>query len=169
MTDMVSELDRDTATDKKTKVTVTARPLAEAPWVRFAMAADYPDKGGKQDGEKLKFDVGAGAFDLSFDLDDQSGLNLAFYPDVADAIWVAVGTTCPTAAGNGNGVITGVSASDKKLVVTNANAIKQTLTFALRFTGTAKGDYPPFVYDPEIVNGGGKQAGDDDAQDEDSE
>jgi hypothetical protein len=170
MTDMVSELDRDTATDKKTKVTVTARPLAGPPWVRFAMAADYPDKGGKQDGEKLKFDVGAGAFDLSFDLDDQSGLSLAFYPDVADAIWVAAGTTCPTQAGNGGGVITGVSVADKKLVVTNANTIKQTLTFALRFTGTTSaGNYPPYVYDPEIVNGGGKQAGDDDGQDEQSE
>jgi hypothetical protein len=169
MTDMVSELDRDTVTAKKTKVTVTASPLAAAPWVSFAMAADYPNKGGKQDGDKLKFDGGAGDFDLSFELDDQTELNLAFYPSATDAIWVAVGTTCPTEAGNGGGAITPVSVSNKKLVVSNANAVAQTLTFALRFSGTQSSGYPPYVYDPEIVNGGGRMFADNDEQGDDEE
>jgi hypothetical protein len=168
MTEMVSELRYDTATAKKTKVTVTATPLAAAPWVGFAMAADYPDKGGKQDGDKLKFDAGAGEFDLSFELDDQTALNLAFYPSPADAIWVAVGTTCPTQAGNGDGAITAVSATNKKLVVTNANSVPQTLTFALRFSGIqSSGNYPPYVYDPEIVNGGGRVFEDNGEDDDD--
>ncbi len=48
--------------------------------------------------------------------------------------------------------------SSKKLVVTNANFIAETLTFILRFSGTASSSgYPPYVYDPEIVNGGGRR------------
>lgn len=157
MTEMVSELRHDTVTAKKTKVTITASPLAVAPWVSFAMTSEFVDKGGKQDGDKLKFDANAGDFELSFKLVDQSGLQLAFYPDFADAIWVAVGDTCPTAAGNGNGAISAGSASSQKLVVSNANAVAQTLTFALRFTGAASaGGYPPYVYDPQIINGGGQ-------------
>lgn len=156
MTDMVSELDCDVTTAKVTKVTVTASPLEAAPWVRFAMTADYIDKGGKQDGEKLKFYAHAGPFDLSFDLDDKTKLKLAFYPEFADAMWVAVGTTCPTERGDGGGAIIPVSVADQKLVVTNANFVEQTLTFALRFSGTASsGGYPPYVYDPQIINGGG--------------
>ena len=170
MTDMVQELDRDVVGAKKTKVTVTASPLDAAPWVSFTMDADYPNKGGKQDGDKLKFDAGAGEFDLSFELDDQTELNLAFYPDFTDAMWVAVGTTCPTAAGDGGGAIIPGTVSDTKLVVTNANSVAQTLTFALRFTGDASsGGYPPYVYDPEIVNGGGRLLEDDAGQDEQGE
>ena len=168
MTDMVQELDRDVAGAKKTKVTVTATPLDAVPWVSFTMDADYPNKGGKQDGDKLVFNAGAGAFDLSFDLDDQTALNLAFYPDFADAMWVAIGTTCPSAAGTGNGAITAGTVASTKLVVTNANSVGQTLTFALRFTGDAStGGYPPYVYDPEIVNGGGRNDEDDEGGDND--
>ena len=156
MTQMMSELRHETAGAKKTRVTVTASPLPAAPWVGFAMTSNYVDKGGKQEGDKLKFDANAGPFDLSFDLDDSSGLQLAFYPTVADAIWVAVGDSCPTAAGNGNGAISAGSASNQKLVVTNANAAAQTLTFALRFTGNAPGGgEKTYVYDPKIINGGG--------------
>ena len=156
MTQMVSELRHDTAGAKKTKVTVTARALPAAPWVGFDMTSDYVDKGGKQEGDKLKFDAKAGAFDLSFDLDDNSGRQLAFYPTVADAMWVAVGSSCPTAAGNGGGAIAPVSASNQKLVVTNANSLAQTLTFALRFTGSAVGGgETTYTYDPKIINGGG--------------
>ena len=156
MTQMVSELRHETAGAKKTRVTVTATPLGGAPWVSFAMASDYVDKGGKQEGDKLKFDANAGPFDLSFDLDDSSGLQLAFYPDAADAMWVAVGSSCPSGPGNGNGAITPVSAGNQKLVVTNANQVAQTLTFALRFTGDAPGGgETTYAYDPKIINGGG--------------
>ena len=156
MTQMVSELRHNTATAKKTKVTVTANPLSAAPWASFTMAADYVDKGGKQDGDKLKFDANAGPFDLSFELDDNTSLGLAFYPDFADAIWVAVGDACPTGPGNGAGAITPGSVSNKKLVVTNTNSVAETLSFELRFTGSAAGvGVPPYVYDPKIINGGG--------------
>ena len=170
MNEMVQELDREVVSAKKTKVTVTATPLDAAPWVSFAMAADYPNKGGKQDGDELKFDAGAGDFELSFELDDQTALNLAFYPDFTDARWVAGGSICPTQAGDGDGAITPGTIADAKLVVTNANAVGQTLTFALRFTGDAStGGYPPYVYDPEIVNGGGRVVEDDGNEDEDDE
>ncbi len=142
-------------TAKKTKVRVLATPLEASPWVHFAMDADYVDKGGKQEGEKLKFDANAGAFDLTFTLDDKTGLNLAFYPDPADAMWVAAGAGKPTGPGFGNGAIVPVSVSRQKLVVTNANWVAQTLNFVLRFEGTAQSGFPPYVYDPLIVNGGG--------------
>lgn len=170
MTDMVSELDRDTVTGKKTKVKVTATPLDAAPWVTFTMRADYLNQGGQQDGDELVFDPGAGPFNLTFDLADDTNLDLAFYPDFADAIWVAVGSDCPTRPGDGDGAITPVSVADKKLVVTNQNAVGQTLTFMLRFTGNASGtDYPPYVYDPGIVNGGGRVEEEEEAGDEGEE
>ena len=155
MTQMVSEL-RHEVTAKKTKVTVTATPLGSAPWVSFAMTSDYVDKGGKQEGDKLKFDANAGDFELSFKLEDQTSLQLAFYPDFADAMWVAVGDSCPTAAGDGGGAISPGAVSNRKLVVGNANAVPQTLTFALRFTGNAPGGgETTYAYDPKIINGGG--------------
>ena len=170
MTDMVQELDHDVVGAKKTKVTVTATPLDAAPWVSFTMDADYPNKGGKQDGDKLKFDVGAGPFELSFELDDQTSLNLAFYPSFVDAMWVAVGTSCPTQAGDGNGTIIAGTVTDTKLVVTNTNSLGQTLTFALRFTGNASsGGCPPYVYDPQIINGGGNVAEDAGGEGEDDD
>jgi hypothetical protein len=156
MTQLVSELRHETGTAKKTRVTVTATPLGAPPWVDFAMASDYVDKGGKQEGDKLKFDAGAGDFELSFRLVDQTSLQLAFYPDFADAMWVAAGDNCPTAPGNANGAISPGTASPSKLVVSNANSIAQTLTFALRFTGNAPGGgETSYIYDPKIINGGG--------------
>ena len=170
MTEMVSEL-RYEVSAKTAKVTVTARPITVAPGVCFTMKADYPDKGGKLDGDDLQFNSGEGAFELTFKLDDDdTGLNLAFYPDFVDAMWVAVGQTCPKIAGDGNGAITAKSVADKKLVVMNANAVSQTLTFALRFTGNASPlGNPPYVYDPRIINGGGgfveEDGGDDEEED----
>jgi hypothetical protein len=59
-------------------------------------------------------------------------------------------------AGNGNGAISPGTASGSKLVVGNANAVAQTLTFALRFTGNAPGGgETSYAYDPKIINGGG--------------
>jgi hypothetical protein len=156
MSQTLSELRHTTGSTKKTKVKVTASPLDAAPWVDFTMSSDYPDGGGKQDGDKLNFDAGAGAFELTFELRDDTKLGLAFYPDASDAIWAVVGTNKPQQGGFANGAIAPVSVADKKLVVTNDNSIAQTLNFILRFTGTAMaGGFPPYVLDPLIVNGGG--------------
>ena len=152
---IANTMDREkvtSTTNKKTKITVTA---ANTNPVTFSMTANYEDGGGSQDGSnKLKFNQNAGAFTLVLSLVDNSGKHLAFYPNASDAMWVAVGTTCPTAPGNGGGAITFVDVKDGKLTVDNANAIAQDLTFALRFTGDASGTCPPYVYDPVIGNGG---------------
>lgn len=156
MNQTVSELRHTAGTRKKAKVKVTASPLGAAPWVEFTMRADYPDAGGQQVGDDLKFDQDAGAFDISFDLQDDTDLGLAFYPDSAQAIWATVGTSKPTQAGFANGALVPDSVSDKKLVVINNNSAAQTLNFILRFDGKAMpGGLPPYVLDPLIVNGGG--------------
>ena len=156
MNQTVSERRHSTGSHKKTKVKVTASPLGSAPWVEFTMRADFPDAGGQQVGDELKFDKGAGAFELTIALRDDTDLGLAFFADAGDSIWAAVGTGKPLQGGFANGTITPVSISDKKLVVTNDNSVAQTLNFILRFTGTAMpGGCPPYVLDPLIINGGG--------------
>lgn len=156
MSQILNELQHTAGSAKKTKVKVTASPLNAAPWVDFTMSADFTDGGGRQDGDKLKFDPGVGPFELTFELRDDTRLGLAFYADAADAIWAAVGTAKPQQSGFASGAIAPVSVADKKLVVTNDNSIAQTLNFILRFTGTAMvGGFPPYVLDPLIVNGGG--------------
>lgn len=158
----------ETSTNKKTKITITA---ASTNPVTFSMTSNYENGGGSQKGEKLEFDKNAGAFTLVFSLVDNSGKHLAFYPNASDAMWVAVGTTCPTAPGNGGGAITFDSVKDGKLTVDNANSIAQDLTFALCFTGDASGGCPPYVYDPVIGNKGVgspiEEAEDDGGHDED--
>lgn len=156
MSQLQSELSHTSGSIKTTKVKVTASPLSAAPWVDFTMNADFTDGGGEQVGDKLKFNQGAGGFELTFELHDHTKLNLAFYPNADDAIWAAVGTAKPTQPGFANGALAPVSVTDKKLVVTNNNAAAQSLNFILRFTGDASaGGYPPYVLDPIIVNGGG--------------
>ena len=155
MNDVESELDAEVSAKKSVRITVTADPLDFTPWVYFWMEAEYPGGGGKKVGENLKFDKRKGGFEMTFSLVDNTGLSLAFYRDFADAIWVARGPKCPTQAGDG-GAITPVSVAEKELIVTNANDLPELLTFALRFRGNASdGAFPPYVYDPKIINGGG--------------
>lgn len=155
MTDVVSEIDPEGLVKNSTIITVTADPLEFTPWVYFSMTATYPNGGGKKVGENLKFDKRKSNFEMRFVLVDSTNLDLAFYRTFEEAMWVVVGPTCPTGPGNGGNAITEVSVADKELVVTNANGIGEMLTFALRFTGNASsGGFPPYVYDPRIINGG---------------
>jgi len=151
------DFDQEQATKKATTVMVKACLLDSVPWVGFSMIADYKDKGGRQKGETLEFDVNAGPFDLSFELDDQSGLKLDFYPTFAESMWVAVGELCPLGPGNGEGAITDGKKDEKKnkkIIMTNGNSDSQTLTFMLRFSGNVKdAAHPPYEYDPKIING----------------
>jgi hypothetical protein len=159
MSQLQSELSQTSRAAKKTKIKLTTRRLSAEPWVEFIMDAYYPNGGGQQVGDKLKFEMDEGAFRLEFDLIDDAGLGLAFYLDPAKAIWAAVGTAKPTQPGFAGGAITPVSVSDKKLVVINDNWIAQSINFILRFEGDWKSDTcPPYILDPIIVNGGGGNA-----------
>jgi hypothetical protein len=154
-----SDVRQDVKKAKKfATIAVTAARLEQAPWVQFSMTADFIDGGGKQeDKSKLKFDAGEGPFELTFELeDDTKGRKLGFLPTFAEAMWIAVGTECPDGAGNGGGAISGGPPTEKRLVVTNLNAVEQVLTFALRFRGLPAPDGTTlYVYDPQIINGGG--------------
>jgi hypothetical protein len=155
MSQVQSELSHTSGSAKKTKVKLTSRRLSAAPWVDFKMDADYLDAGGEQVGDKLKFNKGEGAFLLEFELHDDAKLDLAFYPDPAEAIWAAVGTAKPTQPGYADGALTPVSVSDKRLVVMNDNMVAQSINFILRFSGLQNSDCPPYILDPIILNGGG--------------
>lgn len=155
MTDAGSGPDPEAILKKTASIMVTAEPLDFTPWVYFWMTATYPTGGGKKVGENLKFEKDKGPFELTITLDDNSGLGLKFERDFASAMWVSVGPTCPTEAGDGNGAITLVSRADLKLVVTNANEVAEMLSFALRFVGNPSGGgSPSYVYDPRIINRG---------------
>lgn len=155
MTNLVSELRHEAMSKKFAMIKVTAEPQKDPPWVSYSMDANYPNQGGKQEGENLKFDNRAGEFEMQFSLVDNTKLNLAFYPSFEDAIWVVVGEGEPSGPGNGGGAILPGSVVKQKLIVTNANKVSETLTFTLRFTGDSSGKgFPPYLYDPKIINGG---------------
>lgn len=155
MSTAVSNIQRHETKPKSAKVKITARTGTVEP-VDFSMDAHFPDQGGKQDKDALKFDKHAGPFELTFTLDDKTSLGLGFYPDVTQAMWVAAGSSCPAGPGNGGGVISPVSVVSDTLTVMNANEVEETLTFALHFTGESNGKCPPYSYDPQIKNGGGR-------------
>ena len=139
-----------TATNKKTKITITATGNPPS----FAMNSQFENGGGHQNGSKLQFDQNAGAFTLTFELADQSGLGLSFYPDAADSLWVSSNAICPVQPGNGGGAITFGAVKSGKLTADNANLVKADLAFELRFTSSSPGSTPPYIYDPTIGNGG---------------
>jgi hypothetical protein len=147
--------------NKTAKIKITASPLDDAPWVDFDMNAKFPQGGGKQVNQKLHFNRGAGKFELEFRLKDDTNLGLAFYPTVAEAIYVAVGKVCPVLQpGDGGGVIIPGEVSNDCLTlnVININEdpgpIPLTLSFVLRFMGVQSDhQHPPYVFDPRIING----------------
>lgn len=97
-------------------------------------------------------------------IEDKTGLDLEFYSDPDDAMWVDLAPNCPNQPGGG-GQITFQSSSKKVLRVDDANAGQPCdLKYALRFYGMSKTidgrDYkPPYEYDPDLKNGGGGNTG----------
>lgn len=99
--------------------------------------------------------------DIKFTLvEDTTGLNLEFYSDPKDAMWVDMAPNCPKIPGDG-GQITFQSSNKKILRVEDANSGDPCdLKYALRFYGDTKvidgREYkPPYEYDPDLKNGGG--------------
>ena len=106
--------------------------------------------------KKGRIDVPKGAPDtpIFFHLHDSTALHLAFKSPASEACWVDL-NDCPTQAGNG-GQISFVSRAPKLLKISDANSGPAcVLHYALRFDGDPLGKCPPYVYDPEIRNGGG--------------
>lgn len=150
--------------EKKVKIKVTADPGTEGRLVDWSYKASFENGGGSSNGKEMKFDRGPGYFKLEFALVDNSGFDLAFLQDVADAMWVATGNVCPPPGpGNGGGQIEfEENPVGNKLTVINLNSSEVTLCYALRFSGTKQADpgqpgayVPPYVYDPIMINEGG--------------
>jgi|GEM_PF-2584027 len=113
---------------------------------------------GKQKGE-IKVPQGTPPSEIHFHLRDDTGLHLNFMRAFADVIYVSTGTACPPPRGNEGGQITFVSSTQNLLKVSNANSGGACdLKYALRFNGRdniAGGENQPYVYDPDLKNGGG--------------
>lgn len=105
---------------------------------------------------------------IHFNLSDKTGLQLKFYPynpphqmptPPADyPIYVGTGPECPPPAGLNGGQITILTSASNLLKVFNNNTSQCTLHYALRFSGNdniAGKTQAPYVFDPEIRNGGG--------------
>jgi hypothetical protein len=104
---------------------------------------------------------------IEYDLDDQTGLGLAFEQQADDCIWVAEGpcpTTKPHKGSDKDQIKDKDRASAKKLKLKNVNDQTCNLHYALRFTGASwsrpegtgtKTFKPPYEYDPEYRNSGG--------------
>lgn len=112
--------------------------------------------------KKGRIDIGFGdpPTELRFQLHDrtarpgQPGLRLSFVEPAEQAMWVSLGN-CPQQSGNG-GQISFDSVNPQQLRVTDANAGDECiLHYALRFNGDPAANGPPYVYDPDIRNGGG--------------
>ena len=122
---------------------------------------------GKPKGNSGKIDVAKGQppTEIKFTLcDDQTGLDLEFYKDPDDAMWVDFAPDCPKQKGDA-GQITFQSSSKKVLWVEDANSGPPCdLKYSLRFYGKEKDiggvTYkPPYEYDPDLKNGGGGVGG----------
>ena len=117
---------------------------------------------GKQKGE-IVVPAKTPATEIHFHLRDDTGLGLNFMRNFADVMYVSTGATCPPPRGNQGGQISFVHSSPNLLKVTNANCGNPIdLKYALRFNGQDNlpgGENQPYVYDPDLKNGGGGVGG----------
>jgi len=117
--------------------------------------------GNAKPGKRIDIPPGQNATAIRFKLvEDKTGLDLEFYSNPADAMWVDFAPDCPKMPGNA-GQISFESSSPKMLRVVDANYGRPCdLKYSLRFYGksaTIGGvKYePPYEYDPDLKNGGG--------------
>jgi hypothetical protein len=104
---------------------------------------------------RIEIDKGESQVPIMFHLHDKSGRHLAFLDVKDEPIWIDL-NDCPTGWNKGGGQISNVKSSTKLLSVVDANIGNGCiLHYALRFTGDASSEGPPYEYDPEIRNGGG--------------
>ena len=97
---------------------------------------------------------------MQFHLHDDSGLHLKFMNPASEAMWVSQTNTCPDQPGDGGQISFNHPSTAHLLQVDDANSGPAcTLYYTLRFDGDASTDpdgdkHPPYIYDPEIRNGG---------------
>jgi hypothetical protein len=140
------------------KVTVIADIDPKTQKVRWNHEWEFEGKPGKYKG---KIDVAEGDWmvPIAFHLRDATGLRLKFYADPAQAMYVGPAPACPPPQGNGGQIIFPPSAAPHLLRVRDENSGDPIdLKYALRFDGDpnpAGGEAAPYVYDPDLKNGGG--------------
>ncbi|WP_395623090.1 hypothetical protein [Sphingomonas daechungensis] len=122
---------------------------------------DWNFAGGPTKTGKIDVAEGTPPTDIKFHFRDETNLGLKFYPAPADAFWVDFDPNCPTAAGDAGEFdlkSPPSSSSNNLLTVRDLNKSACNLKYALRFDGKpyddANGHHPPFIYDPDLKNGG---------------
>ena len=155
MTSMMPE-EQQSRMASQVDVTVTADRGTDGELIKWSYDAKFhPGSSGSSGKNVMNFPQGSGAHRIDFALTDNSGYGLTFYSDPEQAMWVAVGTACPTQAGDGGGEIQFLHVNKGVLSVINKNHNPGDLCYALRFSGQPQLLVPPYVYDPIMNNGGG--------------
>ena len=142
------------APTNKIKVTVVANPPGTNPKTMFSLT--WKNENDPQDpGKKGDIDLPplSGSCQITFHLDDKSGLRLNFAPTAEQAMYVSIGS-CEDKPGNGGQIIFDqVDLAKKTLRVADSNCGPPCdLHYQLNFFAPDGTHYP---YDPIIKNGGG--------------
>jgi hypothetical protein len=119
----------------KVDVTVTARRDDSKPQ-KIAWTLDYrlhPPGHGKANGRDVEITKKGGA-EFRFILDDQSKFDLSFKKSGAEAIFVAVGETCPHQPGDGGGeFVISPNTSKQRAEMLDLTETAGTYSYALNF------------------------------------
>ncbi len=143
---------------KPIKVTVTAELDPHTGKVSWDHEWEHEGHPTKYQG---RIDVAGGDWmvPIAFHLQDRTNLHLKFYEDPTEAMHVGPATACPPPRGDGGQIVFPSRAAPKLLKVADRNSGDPVeLKYALRFDGDpnpAGSEAAPYVYDPDLKNGGG--------------
>lgn len=142
----------------KDDIDVNVRAYIDDTTKKVAFDHEWEAPGKPKKKGRIEVDYKAYMVPITFHLNDETGLKLNFYSNAQEAMYVCPAPTCPTAAGNGGQIQFGDAKKDKLEVVDANTGDACDLKYALRFDGdpnTAGQESAPYVYDPELRNGGG--------------
>ena len=137
-----------------TKVTVTVRADQDAGSGGIVWSYDcqfQPPGKGVNHGDRMHI-KGTDPAEITFDLDDHTGLGLQFRGSGTDAIWITEGPGCPGAPGDGNGEFSiDPKPANKRLSITDQNSRESEFHYRLWFDSRdGVKDYDPIIINRAI-------------------
>jgi hypothetical protein len=166
MSDSTRRQDQTMTHGKQCKVRVTATSDPQEPQgVKFDFTSAKKNSRGRLEFDKKVDNMPkADFYQVEFDLDDQTGMDLRFPSNAKDAMWTSDGSqngvpSCPESAHHNDEFrATGVLGNGKKLTVRNEDSKVENIAFTLRFLPDGKYASDPknyIHYDPVVENRNG--------------